>query len=177
MNANTARVLLQTQAVLRREPVQVLSALNRSLHHEFQIKQFLTLGYLLLDTHTATLTYASAGHEPFVLIRPHAEEYRLLKSKGYPFSTLHAELFEQRITQENYSLQQGDMVFCYTDGATDVVNEQGEMFGEIRLYSLVQRLRGLPTQTILDHVYQALQSFQGHAEQTDDITMFILKRL
>ena len=114
-----------------------------------------------------------------MLFRSAAEEkmnYTLLKPKGYPFSELHADMFNQRIRQETYTMKPGDVIFLYTDGLTDVVNEENEMFGEERLYEMIRSRRDQGAQELQDEIYQTLMAFQGNAEQTDDITMITLKR-
>jgi len=173
MYANVARVLLRDKALIENEPVDLLCSLNNSLKKELHTNHFLTLCYMLLDIQESTVTYASAGHEPIVLINQKESEYKLLKPRGYPFSELLGDLFDSRIAQESYLMQSGDLLFCYTDGLTDVVNNEGNMYGEESLYKLIH---DLSAQQITDEIYKTLMSYQGSAEQTDDITMIALKK-
>ncbi len=177
MYANIARVLLREKAKIYKDPVEVLCSLNQSLKKEFHTSHFLTMSYVLLDTVEKTITYANAGHEPVVLVKSEDKNYSLLKPHGYPFSEPHSDIFDNRLEKKVYSMEKGDLVFCYTDGLTDVENEDKEMYGEEKLYQLVQRLSELPAQIIKEKIIETLQQFQGKAEQTDDITMIILKRL
>jgi len=50
------------------------------------------------------------------------------------------------------------------------------MYGEESLYKLIQDLHDLSAQQITDEIYKTLMSYQGSAEQTDDITMIALKK-
>ncbi len=175
--ANIARVLLRDKVRLLKNPIDLLSSLNSSLTQEFHAQHFLTLCYLLLDLNESKMYYANAGHEPFVLVKSESENYTLLKPKGYPFCELHSDRFDTRLQQGSYEIKTGDLVFCYTDGLTDTMNETGEMFGEERLYEMVKDLRNHSAQEINDQILETIMSFKGSAEQVDDITMLILKRV
>ena len=177
MYANIARVLLRDKAISDVSPVELLCRLNNSLQQEFQTNHFLTMVYVLLDLHTSTVTYANAGHEPLVLIQAGKSEYELLKPQGYPFSELHADIFAERLRQEHITMQTGDVILLYTDGLTDVTNEAGEMFGEERLYEITVQHQNNSAQQIQNLICNTLEQFQGTVEQTDDITMIVLKKM
>ncbi len=175
--ANIARVLLREKSEIHHDPISLLCSLNQSLQKEFHSNHFLTMSLLILDQQESKITYSSAGHEPIVLIKARENGYSLLKPKGYPFSELHASMFDQRVQEESYNMQSGDVIFCYTDGLTDIENEEGEMFSEVRLYESVQKRHRLTAYQIQDEIIKELRAFQGSAEQTDDITMIVLKRV
>jgi len=176
MYANIARVLLRDKETLQKSPTKLLSALNNSLKKELHSNHFLTLSYAVLDIEESTLTYANAGHEPLILIRKSEKGISFLKPSGYPFSDLHSEIFEDRISQEKLIVEPGDVLFFYTDGLTDVENEEGKMLGEDQLYKILEEHSHLSAQFIHEKIFETLQSFKGTAEQTDDITMIVLKK-
>jgi len=177
MYANMARVLLREKSKNHKSPRDLLCELNNSLRREFHSDHFLTLCYVLLDLDQQVVSYASAGHEPIVLVKAGEDGHHLLKPKGYPFSNLHSEIFEMRIKQDEYRMQPGDLIFCYTDGLTDATNEKGEMFGEEALYALVMQMKALSPEEITRQIQNTMETFQGAAEQMDDITMIALKRV
>ncbi len=177
MYANITRVLLRDKEKLHPSPIKLLSSLNHSLGKEFHSNHFLTLSYMVLDLKTNLITYASAGHEPLILIRKNHTKITFLKPHGYPFSELHTDLFDQRICQETVSIHAGDLLFLYTDGLTDAENENGEMFGEDRLYQILLDLHHLPVLEIHELLLKKIKEFRGLALQTDDITMILLKRV
>ncbi|NOX33497.1 MAG: SpoIIE family protein phosphatase [Deltaproteobacteria bacterium] len=175
MYANITRVLLRDKEILQPSPVKLLTSLNHSLKKEFHSNHFLTMSYMVLDLKNFLITYASAGHEPLILIRE--KEVIFLKPRGYPFSELHANLFDERICQETAKIQAGDLLFLYTDGLTDAENEKGEMFGEDRLYQTLLDFHHLSASEIHELIINKVQEFRGTAQQNDDITMIILKRI
>jgi len=177
MYANITRVLVRDKETLLSSPVKLLSSLNQSLKKEFHSNHFLTMSYMVLDLKKFEVTYASAGHEPLILIRGEEKKITFLKPRGYPFSDLHADLFEERICQETILIHSGDLLFLYTDGLTDAENKQGEMFGEDRLYETLLDLQLHPVSQIPELIAERIRKFSGAAQQNDDITMIALKRV
>lgn len=176
MHANSARILMRNDPALLNHPARLCCSLNRSLQGEMPDNQFLTMIYLVLDCRSTEAIYANAGHEPIVVSSPQRQKPLFLKPKGYPICGPTSASFPERIQQERFAIQCDDMILLYTDGLTDVMSENGERFGEKRLYDLVQNLRTLDAQTFLEHIVETLRAFQGNADQPDDITMIALKR-
>jgi serine phosphatase RsbU (regulator of sigma subunit) len=68
------------------------------------------------------------------------------------------------------------MVF-YTDGVTDILSPKGEVFGSERFYDLLVDKQHLSAEEIRNAVYSACQKHRGTADQFDDFTLIVLKRL
>jgi sigma-B regulation protein RsbU (phosphoserine phosphatase) len=74
-------------------------------------------------------------------------------------------------------LQPGDLLFIFTDGVAEAVNEKGDEFGEARI---IPAIASLPTGTaaaILNRVMGDVNAFVGFARQHDDITALVLRVL
>lgn len=177
MHANTLRTLLHNQPERLLSPAELCCSLNLNFKREMPANQFLTMGYLLLDVVTADVVLVSVGHEPMVVSSFRRPQSLLLKPRGYPFCQLLAEAFEDRIREERFTIRTDDLFFIYTDGLTDVMNDNGEMFGEQRLYALVDKFNKLDTQSLLNAIMDQVRTFQGNMHQPDDITMIAFKRL
>ncbi|MBU2510149.1 SpoIIE family protein phosphatase [bacterium] len=177
LHANTARVLLKDKTDLHKDPIALFKALNKSLSKEFAENRFLTMGYLLLNTKTARITCVNAGHEPFVHIVSKSGATVFVKPQGYPFSRSHLEYFDSRIQTISFSINPGDLIILYSDGLTDTVNNQGEMYGETKLYSLLQESLALSAENVVKKIRKEISLFQGNADQNDDITMIALRRI
>ena len=72
-------------------------------------------------------------------------------------------------------MQRGDMIFLYTDGVTEAMNEDGELYSEERLQETLNRQPQKDVREILALVRQDVRTYAGDAEQSDDITMLGLK--
>ena len=64
-------------------------------------------------------------------------------------------------------MQEGDRIFCYTDGITEATNEPGEMFGIERL----QAFASAHTQIHVEQIVAEIRRFCGTSAQRDDITL------
>ncbi len=108
------------------DPAAVLAALNR----EFPVSRhgrFLTIWYGVLDLDAAELSFSTAGHPPAVLIRREREP-RLLSTNGIVTGC------QEDATYENMrsSLQTGDTLFIYSDGAYELGEPRTTMsFGDL----------------------------------------------
>ncbi|UZE94706.1 fused response regulator/phosphatase [Alkalimarinus alittae] len=92
-------------------------------------------------------------------------------SKHMPLGILDDDEFEDDL--EFIKLAEGDSIVCYTDGITEGINKQGEMFGEERL----QLLLGKPTDNPLEELIVGFKQFKGETEQEDDISVVQIKSM
>jgi sigma-B regulation protein RsbU (phosphoserine phosphatase) len=73
------------------------------------------------------------------------------------------------------TLGEGDILFFYTDGITEVENEKGEMFGSDRLEALLIKHHGEGVDALLARIEQEVLQFRGDADLFDDVTMMVLR--
>ena len=64
----------------------------------------------------------------------------------------------------------------YTDGVTETVNLDGELYGEERLEEVATRVKDDSADQICQAIYDDVIAFQGEAQQFDDLTMMVLKK-
>jgi len=70
----------------------------------------------------------------------------------------------------------GDLIVFYTDGVTEARNVDGDMFEEERLGSVAAANPEASAQQVVQSIVEAVQSFIGSAPQSDDLTLFVVKR-
>ena len=76
------------------------------------------------------LKFASAGHEPMLLI--HEGEMQSIEATGLPLGV--DETLDWKT--ETIQLHHGDRFMLLTDGISEATNESGEMFGRTRIQQL-----------------------------------------
>ena len=79
-------------------------------------------------------------------------------------------------TEEEVQLLSGDVVFLYSDGVVEPMNNQKEHFGMDRLRSMIVESNGTP-EGVLEKVENAIQTFTHNAPQFDDMTFRVFKIL
>jgi serine phosphatase RsbU (regulator of sigma subunit) len=73
------------------------------------------------------------------------------------------------------TIGEGDVMVMFTDGVTESINAQQELFGEKRLIEVIQKNTHLSAQTILEQILASVKAFAGDMPQFDDITLLIIK--
>ena len=77
---------------------------------------------------------------------------------------------------ENIELNSDDEIVLYTDGITDLQNEDGKTFGKKRLLEVIAANVKEPVEQQIAALKEEIDNFKGSLSQTDDITIVILKR-
>nr|AFI78695.1 stage II sporulation E family protein [uncultured bacterium ws085G8] len=130
---------------------------------------FASVFFGLLDTESGELHYINAGHEAPIIFRQNGETTGLDITGGVIGLFPAAQFAVKTVT-----LNQGDLIFAYTDGVNEAKNLQGEQFGESRIMEITDPQDNSPD-SFLSIILNAVTEFRGTAEQSDDITMLALK--
>jgi sigma-B regulation protein RsbU (phosphoserine phosphatase) len=133
---------------------------------------FVSAVYAILEIASGEVIFANAGHNRPLCLRcdGRVEE---LQSTGIVLG-----LFDDiSLEQSRISLRPGDSLIFYTDGFSEAINDQGELFNTERLVQLLEDSAGLNPQRILDRIVKAVFDWLGSEPQSDDLTLFILRRL
>jgi serine phosphatase RsbU (regulator of sigma subunit) len=64
----------------------------------------------------------------------------------------------------------------YTDGVTEAMNSQRELFGDDRLAAVLRANHHRGPQEIINAVLTEVTAFAENQSQADDITMVVIKR-
>ena len=76
------------------------------------------------------------------------------------------------------TLAPGTVLFLYTDGLTEATRSGGQLFGEARvLETLAGQDEKNSAEDIITHMTDAVSDFVGDSEQSDDLTMLVMKIL
>jgi serine phosphatase RsbU (regulator of sigma subunit) len=152
-------------------PESILTLVNKTfISARGPSGDFVTMFCAALDHRQHQFTYASAGHNPPLLVRDGSVQN--LRIGNCPLAV------ESGIEYclEAETLQSGDMIVMYTDGITEAFNKQNQMFGDERLKNLVcEYAQNSPsdlTRVIIDEV----RNFAVGVPQSDDMTLLIIQR-
>lgn len=154
--------------VLRRmhSPARTLSYVNNLLVENNREDMFVTVWLAVIELSTGRIVYANAGHENTILC--HNGEWEMRKE---PHDFILAGVEDTEYTDREYTLSPGDIIFQYTDGVTEAVNGEEEIFGDERLLDACRKAHRENPEEFLGDVRQAMRVFSGKVEQFDDITM------
>jgi len=120
----------------------------------------------MLNLRTGHLNYCNAGHEiPFL------SGQTMEVKRNLPLGIL----FDWDYEWQDTTLKSGDTLFLYTDGLNDAENAAGERFGRKRVTELVDGHTDATPQQLAEMVTNEINRFVGDTDQSDDLTMLIIK--
>ena len=164
------RTLIRATAVPGRSPKEILEKVNAQLCAENQANLFVTMILGIVDTATGRMEYGQGGHNPPILI-PVTGEPAYEPSGGMPLGVFDDAKFGER----KLELKTGETLLVYTDGVTEAMNRQRELFGEDRLKAAVRGQAGLSPEGLTQKVVAEVAKFANGAEPSDDITLLGIK--
>lgn len=174
-------VMLLTRDIVRGlarsfdDPAKLLTAVNTEVLGSIKKGMFVTMFFGILDTGTGVFRFASAGHNPLVLLRTTREEPDLINTKGFPLGMVGKQAYERRIENGQVVLAPGDWAVVYTDGVNEAQDSGGEEFGMDRFQDLLTANRQLPACEFVSEVIKGHSAFVGAAPQFDDLTLIAIK--
>jgi sigma-B regulation protein RsbU (phosphoserine phosphatase) len=169
MIANVQSSLRTAAFFVGDDPAAVLDAVNRQLHTACLTDRFATLFYGVFDASTLMLRYASAGHNPPMVIRRDGS-VAWLDAASLPLG-----LFtDSRYGEGTMQLQPGDTVIAYTDGVVEAVNSAGEEWGVEGIRNAAVANKAQHADELVDAIFTSLEEF-SKGRQTDDATLAILQ--
>jgi sigma-B regulation protein RsbU (phosphoserine phosphatase) len=167
-----AKTLIKNNAQAGKTPKEVFETVNDMLCENNEAQMFVTAFMGIWDMKTGVFTYANAGHNPPLIKRVNGEyEWLNTLKPGFVLAGMEGMKYRQGET----TLNDGDMVFMYTDGVTEAVNLQNELFTDPRLIETVNKHKTVDLNDFIAHIKAEIDFFANGAEQADDITMLIMK--
>jgi len=167
-----AKTIIKANALSGYPVNEVLGRANNTLCENNETSMFVTAFLGILDFNTGELSYANAGHNP-PLIRNAQGNYEWLPVKhGFVL----AGLQNVKYARQEIQLARSQRIFCYTDGVTEAVNGNQELYSDRRLIDTLNLNKDLPTITnLIGSVTKAIDAFTAGAEQADDITLLAVE--
>jgi sigma-B regulation protein RsbU (phosphoserine phosphatase) len=166
------RAYVRCFAAMQIELDELLAHVNQMLLKDLDHGDFVTLFLARLDTSHRTLSYASAGHVPGLILRSSGDVKCMLDSTGPPLGLFSVSKFSLR---QPISLNPGEIAVFLTDGVTEASTPDGHQFGTQRVLDKIRVLSHDSASTIADGIYHATRAFVQGDLQDDDITSVVIK--
>jgi sigma-B regulation protein RsbU (phosphoserine phosphatase) len=149
---------------------ELIRALNQSVLRITKGDRFITFFVAEYDLRMQTLHYVNAGHNPPALVMD-GQVWRL--DKGCTFLGAF-ETIESIEVGEIY-IEHEALILTFTDGLTDIRNEEGEFFDESYGYDFLTRNHTMSAQTFNEKLLDEIYRFKGSAQFPDDFTLLTCK--
>ncbi|MFC1601167.1 SpoIIE family protein phosphatase [Candidatus Sumerlaeota bacterium] len=148
---------------------RMVGQLNQMVRRDSPHSMFATLLFGVLDCARHLFRYINAGHE-YPLLFDASGNRRELDVGGPVLGIVE----EHTYLEQTVSLEPGSLLVIYTDGVTDIQNQEEQMWTRERLSELIQNNRELAAEDLADLVYREAMKFKGHADQFDDFTLIVI---
>lgn len=164
------RTLIRATAEDETDPALIMARVNNRLAENNPNLMFVTLLVGVLDLDTGELRWANAGHPPALLIGADGV-VRTLHGRGGPACGV-----QDNVSYHAFSarLERGEVLVGYTDGVTDAANTLGRHYGLERMINTLAR-PGACAARLTERLLDDIQDFAKDVEQTDDITLIVVR--
>jgi sigma-B regulation protein RsbU (phosphoserine phosphatase) len=172
--------LMLSLSQIYQSPRQLLLEVNRILSENLDTRSFITMTYAVIDLNEGLLTFARAGHTPLIYLSGDADSTgaQVLAPSGLVVGLRipgAAQKFADLLEEDSLSLNKGDVLVFYTDGITEAMNADSDLFGDSRLGRLVTEHGHLDAADLRERILREIEAFVGTADQHDDMTMILIK--
>lgn len=155
-------------------PTEFLGHANRALGQSLEKHVFISVVYGVLDLAREELVLARGGHCPVATINLHGKA-RFIRSRGMGLGLNRGAFFKQSLVEERIALQPGDVFVLYTDGVVESRDAAGEEYGYTRLLEALRAHRHEDADDLHAALLTDLDTFLGHRNYDDDMTLVVLK--
>lgn len=167
-----SHTLLRMAGKKNLDAVEVITESNSILAGESFNSMFVTLFYGILDTKTGEIQYVNAGHNPPYVLKANGSVKVLPNSTNICLGVIE----DYQYKGDTLTLEKGDCIVTFTDGVTEACSPSEELYGETRLEELLKTHGGDDSKTIVNAINDAVHQHAADAEQSDDITILIVKK-
>ena len=165
------RTLFKANATCDTPPDEIMQKVNGKLAENNETCVFVTVFCGILDITSGEVVYTNGGHNPPLLIRAGETVDFISMPKGMALGIVDGTPYRRA----NLVLRPGDVLYMYTDGVTEAMNPQYELFSDKRLQEGLFSVRGSSIEELSQELLRQILDFAEGAQQSDDITMLILK--
>jgi phosphoserine phosphatase RsbU/P len=151
------------------DPALLFNNVNRFLCDHTEVGRYATVFFGILDQN-GHLEFINAGHpSPFLIRHGTAEE--AFTEGSFPVGLVP----EAQYTAACLKLEPGDTLVLFTDGVTEAMDPDEQLFGVPRLKEVLTGQTECPLEQLQKCVLEAVENFARGAHQTDDLTLLIVR--
>ncbi len=166
-----SRTVIRAIALTENSVAQCMKRSNKILCQESVNDMFVTVFYGILNVNTGVINYCNAGHNPPILVKEDSSISFIPLTNDIVLGAIENATFHEK----ELTLAKGDMLFLYTDGVTEAMNPQQELYGDKRLLDNCKAYAGSSPKEMIENITETVGQFTIGAVQSDDITLLAIK--
>ena len=151
------------------DPARLMQHLNAFLCEHAEVERYATMFFCVLDG-SGHLDFINAGHPPPVILR-RGEVVEPFVDNSFPVGLIpDAEYAVSSVT-----LEPGDTLVLFSDGVTEAMDPDEEMFGRPGLLQALKGQQDPPLDQLQKTILDSVETFTRGASQADDITLLLVR--
>ena len=167
----TAKTLICNVAPTINDPQELINTINNKIYANNKNGLFITMFAGIVDVSTGELTCINCGHNP-PLLKQNGGEYKYMElDSNMVLGVVENVDFNVYKTK----LNEGDVIFTYTDGVTEATDEENNMYGEDRLINCINSTEVTNIKDLTNVIKSDVNDYTGDIAQSDDLTMLIFR--
>lgn len=166
------RTLIKATALHNDCPDACLNYVNQLLCGDNSSELFVTVFYGVLNTKTGEVSYSNAGHNPPYWVRNNGTPPAALQNQGGIVLGVMPDVVYQK---NSIMLAPGECLFLYTDGVTEAMDKDRNLFRDTRLEEHLVEACALPLNEMALGLARVIEAFTVNYPQHDDITMLAVR--
>ncbi|MBP3820278.1 SpoIIE family protein phosphatase [bacterium] len=168
----TAKTLINNISQIVKDPSDIIEQINNKICASNKNGFFITLFAGIVDLRTGKMSCINCGHNPPLILTNDGKYKYMDLDQNVALGVF--ENMNFKIVDIN--LNPGDIILTYTDGVTEALNENDDMYGEDRLKDCLNKNKDITNiKDIINTIKNDVKQFSGSVSQSDDMTMLIFK--
>lgn len=151
---------------------EMADRLNKLIYKSSPPDKFITFFIAVLNSNTGELDILNAGHNPILLLRKDGS-LENMEAGGVGLGMFD---FGIPFTGQKLKINSGDKLFLYTDGIPEAMNENEEEYTDEKMINFLINHSQIPAKDFIELLIKDVKDFVGNTQQSDDITLLILKK-
>jgi sigma-B regulation protein RsbU (phosphoserine phosphatase) len=165
------KLQIKSRAEDDKMPSNIMSRVNTDLARDNPSCMFVTVFLGTINLRSGQVTYTNAGHNPPLIKRVSGEVEEVPDLHGPILGVLEGKEYGE----STVNLAPGDVLLVFTDGVTEALDREENLYSDERLLQTVQEVSEINADSVLKTVRGSVDEFAKGAEQADDITMIALQ--
>jgi sigma-B regulation protein RsbU (phosphoserine phosphatase) len=171
-----SKTLLRSAALANPSPKECMMEVSHYLCYNNESMMFVTGFYGLFNIDTGIIHYVDAGHLPPYIIAADGTLSKLPKEGGIALGIVDdTELASKLLQEKTVQLKKDDCLFLYTDGLTESINKNEELYPTFRLENILKTHAKGNLPTLVSDIKNDITDFTEGCPQFDDITLLCIR--
>jgi serine phosphatase RsbU (regulator of sigma subunit) len=160
-----AKMMFNVYATRFSSTSKLFASINSQLHGLLLDTQYVTAFFIIYDRKKNTINYTNAGHTRALYYRALKKKVIALDTKGFFIGITEDPDYEEKML----AVEPGDKLLLYTDGITEIKNDEGNEFGEQRLAQFIVNHSISKGEDFCNSLLEEVKSFTSLENRVDDI--------